>query len=200
MSRLNPRGYRKPATGIPASDLAASVATSLGGIGAADAGYVAWTMDPLYATAAIATATGNLVFGRAKVGVTGALSTVTIVVTTGGSSLTSAWLAVWALDGTLLGVTADQTTAWQSTGTKAVNLATATASQAAGTVVLVGMLSTGTTGPTVRGAATAASVNTGLSAAVGLRSGVLTGQTGIPSPLPLGSTASLTSPVFLAVS
>jgi hypothetical protein len=200
MSRLNPAAwYRKPAAGIPATDLAAAAARPLGVVGPADVGYSGWTIDPLVATTTVAVASGNLVFGRVKLATSGPISSVAVVVTTGGSSLTSSWVAVWALDGTLLGVSADQTTSWQSTGTKTVSLATPTASQSVGATVVAGALAVGTTGPTLRAGTAAASVNLGTTAATALRFGLLTAQASIPSPLPLASTASLTNTVLLAV-
>ena len=65
----------------------------------------------------------------------------------------------------------DQTTAWQSAGTKTVALTTPMAVRPAGTYVIVGVLSVGTTWPTIQVATSAPSINAVLSAAAGFRYG-----------------------------
>lgn len=200
MSRLNPRAwYRKPSGGIPAADLDAVVARTLGVYTAAESGYAGWSIDPGLITTASAVAQGTLFFTRIKLVVAGPISNVLVPITTQGTSLTNSWVAIYAMDGTQLGVSADQTTSWNTNGGKVVSLITPTASQPVGTTVLAAMLSIGTTGPSIRAGAAVASVNQGLSAATVWRWGSLGSQSSMPSPLPLASTASLTTPLFLAV-
>ena len=172
MSRLDPRGwYRKPATGIPGTDLSASAARPLSQYTAADSGFLGWTSDPVYLLSAAVLTAGTLYFARVKLATTGPITSVYVPITTQGSALTSSWAAVYAADGTQLGVSADQGTAWTVIGSKTVPLATATASLAAGTTVLVAVLSIVTTGPALRTGSSAASVNSGLTAAQGFRFG-----------------------------
>lgn len=165
-----------------------------------DYGYVGWTVDPVLAAGTIALGTGNMVLARVKIPKTGTISNVIVTITTGGTSLTAGLASIYDLTGAQLGVSADQATSWQSSGTKTVALTSPTASQLAGTTVLVAVLAVGTTGPTLRAVAAAGSLNQGLSAATGLRMSILSSQTTAPASITLSSASSNTSLPLLFLS
>lgn len=168
-------------------------------ITAEEHGFAGWTVDPVAATTTLTLAAGTLLFARVKLIRSGPVSSVTVPISTAGSGLTGGWVGVYALDGTLLGSSADQSASWGSAGTKTVSLAAPTASIAAGTTILVALLATGTTGPAIRCAVAAPTLNLGLTSAMVYRAGTLTGQAGLPSPLVSTSTTSGTSLALLAV-
>lgn len=158
-----------------------------------DYGYLGWTADPLTGTTTFTLTAGTLYFARVKMTKSSAITNVVLPLSAAGTGLTGGWVAVHAIDGTLLGQSGDQSGSWGSAGTKTVALTTPTAAVPAGTTVLVAMLATGTTGPAIRSAVAAAALNVGIPATSGYRNGTLTGQTAVPSPLPLASTATATS-------
>jgi hypothetical protein len=153
-----------------------------------DYGFTAWTMDPMLGTATGAYTAGTIIFARVKMPKTSAISTVVLPLTTAGTGITNGWVGVYSLAGNQLAVSADQGTAWGTAGTKTIALSAATASQPAGTTVLVAVLALGTTGPSGRFAAAAATQNQNITAAQGYRAGSWAGQTTLPATLTLGST------------
>lgn len=166
----------------------------------ADHGATGWSVDPARATTTLTTVAGTLYLALVPVIVTGPISTVQVTLSTQGAGLTGAWVAVYSTTGTLLGVSADQSSGWSgSAGDKAVTLTSPTASIPAGTRVLVGFLTTGGTPPVVRAVAAAASLNTRLSGTSPRRLSTLAGLTAVPSPVDLSATASATTMPVLIV-
>lgn len=120
------------------------------GIVASDTGFKGWSFDGLFATSNTALTTGTIYVATMRLDVTGALSQVLLPLATAGSGLTGGFVGIYNTSGTQLAVSADQGAAWNTAGDKTVNMAAATASLAAGTLVRVAILAIGTTGPGVR--------------------------------------------------
>jgi hypothetical protein len=167
--------------------------------GASDYSWVGWAFDPILGVSTAAPGTGLFVYMRVKVQTTSVITNVLAAVTTGAGSLTGAWAGVYSMAGTLLGTTADQSSSWSSTGLKTMALTTPTASQTAGTTVLVALLAVGG-GPTFRAASVASVLNGNLTASDGFRYGGLASQTVLPSPLTLSGTSAFTGMPFVAIS
>lgn len=163
---------------------------------AEDYGYVAWSVDPAGAASTLPLAAGTLYTARSKVAKTGAIASVVVPITTGAAGVTSAWVAVFAVDGTLLGVSADTGASWVAAGTKTVALTAPTEVLPAGTPVYLAVLAIGGS-PIVRSMTAAPTVNQNLSAATGHRFGLVAGQAAMPSPLVMAGMSSSSSPLLL---
>lgn len=188
----------KPALGAGAAGTAAGAARSdhvhaaSSQLGPADCGYIGWTADPQVSTSTMAVAAAQLTAGLVKATKTGPISNVIIPISTGHASVTGGFVAIYALDGTLLGQSADQGTSWVTAGTKTVALTAPTASIPAGTLVYAALLPIGGA-PTIRAQATAPSVNFGA-----VRFCYISALSAIPSPL--GAATASTVPFLLIVS
>jgi hypothetical protein len=98
-----------------------------GSIGPADYGLIAWSIDPASATAASAFVSGAGKTALLYVPYATPITNILLEITTAGTSLTAgqSFAALYNADGTtLLGQTVDQSTAFASTGTKTMPLAT----------------------------------------------------------------------------
>ncbi len=137
------------------------------------------------------------------------ITNVLAYVNTGGSTLTTAqnFSAVFNSAGTRLGLSADQTTPWATSGVKTMAL-TVDGGQSltvggAGQWVYAALLSNGTTPPVFAGPVStiaAAAYNMGLVAADGFRCGsILTGQTTMPSSITIASVTAAVPRAFIAV-
>lgn len=120
-----------------------------------DLSYLGWTQDPCTATSTFALSTaGRLQLMRLKRVKAGSVTRIVLMVTAGGVTLTAGqcFASLYTASGALAGVTADQSTSWQSAGLKTMNLATPYAN-ATTSDLYVGIWYNGTTGPTLaRGA------------------------------------------------
>jgi hypothetical protein len=130
---------------------------------------VAWTCsDPSEIQGSNAPAAGVLTLAEFFVrGGAPTISTIAVYVGTAGSSLTSSenFAGIYNSSGTLKGSTADQTTAWGTTGLKSMALTSAFTSIPAGRYYLA-ILSNGTTPPAFRAPAAVPNLaNAGLSGA-----------------------------------
>lgn len=147
---------------------------------ASDQGFHDWSHAPEASNStSIPTAgTLQLVRLRARRGVT--VSSVCVYVTVAGATLTAGgnFAGLYDSTGTRLGVTADQATAWASTGLK--SMALTTPAVVADDHCYVGLFWTGTTGPSLA-RATATVSNANLSAP-SLR--YATANTGLTTALP----------------
>ncbi len=166
---------------------------------AVDQGLLAWSMDPAYMAGGSTPQSGSGVLQLARMHLATA-STVTNVilhVLTAGTGLTSGqcFAGLWTAAGAKIDVTADQSTAWASTGNKIMPLAAGTYAAAAGDYYVGWWSNTGTTNPAfLRQGATTATIggqngpnyrfgtaNTGLTDAasapstLGTQSGVIVG-------------------------
>ncbi len=133
---------------------------------AADHGYAAWTTDPLSASVATPILTNGLMYvARLKLAAAATVSTVSVYVTTGGTTLTSGQsrLALFDASRVLLATSADQSAAWATAGLKA---AAVTPQALPAGYCFVGLWANGVALPTLAcGTSLAAGlVNAGLSA------------------------------------
>jgi hypothetical protein len=161
-----------------------------------DHGLISWDFDPTYGTSTYTLATaGTLYAAQVKVN-PGVITNVVYEVTTAGGTLTSGQcFAGIYQNGNLLGSSADQATAWASTGLKTTALASPVTVQQG--VIYVTFSFNGTTGPTL--AAASARGNRGLA---GTASRYATGATGATTALPaaFGTVAALAASPWVAVS
>lgn len=117
-------------------------------------GFKAWSFDPIYATLNVALPAGQIVFARVPIPETITLANLHVYVDVAGATLTAgqSFGLVYSKTGTLLGRTADQASAWVSTGEKTMAL-TAEAGQSLAITgsptqwVLAAAYSVGTTRP-----------------------------------------------------
>jgi hypothetical protein len=158
-------------------------------VAARDSGLLGWTLDPATAVGSLQTSAGVLHLIEIRLR-TGTVNTLYVRVGTAGATLTASqnFLALFDSTGARVGLTADQSTAWTTTGTKSAALTTPYA--ATGGVFYVAILSNGTTQPTFIASSSLGQPN--FTRAAPFRAGtLLTGQTSIPSSVTLGSSAAL---------
>lgn len=172
--------------------------TSAAGSLATDHGFVGWTLDPIQCTSTTAFAAGTLYAARLRVA-SDTITNIIVPIITAGTGLTSSWAAVYKLDGTLLGATTDQGASWNTSGQKTIPLTAPVTGLSPGGLVLLSILSVGTTGPTLRCNVASVAINFNIPAASGYRSGSLAGQVGMPSPLAVGTMTSAQQMPLLAV-
>jgi Polysaccharide deacetylase len=149
---------------------------------AADYGFITMTMDPAICSNTVNPTAGTLGVARVHVPVAVTVTNVLLYVSTAGSGLTSGQnlAGLYNSSGTLLSGTADQTSAWASTGLKTIAL-TSSQAVAAGDYY-IGFFANGTTPPLfARAAASGSVVNVGLSVA---NSRFATGVTGNTTTMP----------------
>jgi parallel beta-helix repeat protein len=157
-------------------------------------GLVEWNYDPIAAVAStansttLASGTVQLVKITAQTG--GTVNNIIVNCLALGSTLTSGqnFAAIFDSSGNRLGITADQTTAWGSTGLKTMAL-TAGVTLTAGADYYIAFLSVGTTPPKFAqtGVGSFLEVNVGLGSTVLRFCTNVTGQTAMPSSLTLSS-------------
>lgn len=167
-----------------------------GGWVPADNGLLACDADPLISTSSYTLATAGVVYLRKiKMAVTSVVSNVLLNVNTAGAGLANSYVGLYDASGNQLGVSADQSTSFQATGTKTIALTTPTASIAAGTWVYVAILvGTATTLPNFRAFAQAVHLF-GITSVANYRwvwSG--TGQSALPSSFTPSAVSSVTGP------
>lgn len=112
-------------------------------------GFLAWTDTPAaVAGTPIAATSGFAILSKIWVPSAVTVNTVTVVIGTAGAGLTAGqnFAGLYSSAGTQLGVTADQTVAFGSTGAKAMAL-TAPVALTAGTFIWAAVLAKGTTVP-----------------------------------------------------
>lgn len=190
-------------TSTTPNNLAAGTLIAPGGAAApSDHGLTAWTYDPALAVSATTPTSGVLNLTRVHVRETRTISNILVGVGTAGTALTSGQnlLGLYTSAGTLVGQTADQTTAWGSASTKTAALTAPYIAQPG--FYWVGILSVAstTTASFARaggGGATAVS-SAGLAATAARFGSYLTGQTALPASLTLASIAQVTNGTFWA--
>ncbi|MEU8334806.1 hypothetical protein [Micromonospora tulbaghiae] len=134
----------------------------------ADRGYLAWTQPP-YALSAgsVPTTAGTLYLRRLRRVPAGQATSIITHVVTAGTTLTTGqcFAALFTAAGALVAQTADQSTAWASTGLKTMTLAGGPYPLTAGDYY-VGIWFNGTTGPSIIRSASISTVltNAGLTA------------------------------------
>lgn len=147
-----------------------------------DQNFFTWTQDPATCTAGqLVPAAGTANFARLHLPEAKTVSNLTMFVSTAGSGLTTGqnFAALFNSSKVLLSTTADQSTAWASTGTKTMALS-ASQTCAAGDYFLV-FFSNGTTLPTFLRGVSQSAVNAGLTSSTS-RYG--TADTGLTTTMP----------------
>lgn len=161
-----------------------------------DQGFFGWTSDPILAGSTGSSLTAGTVFMNAvpvRKNVT--LNTISVQIITAGATLTASqnFAGVYNAAGTLVAVTADQSSNWTSTGYKAMNVTTPVALTPG--IYYVALLANGTTPPQMaRGnVVSGAWYNANLSNAT-LRTSTggtgLTGLTSLPSTVTMSNRGS----------
>ncbi|HEY5667692.1 MAG TPA: glycosyl hydrolase family 28-related protein [Candidatus Saccharimonadales bacterium] len=154
-----------------------------------DHSLLAWAYDPALANSGSQVGSGTLAVVKVPVSQATTISNIVLYVTTAGSGLTTGqcFAGLYNSAGTLLSSTADQSTAWQSTGSKAMALAVPQAVSA--DFVYVCFYATGTTMPTFARSTGNAIDNVNLSAS---QSRFASANTGLTTQLP-GTLGALTA-------
>ena len=168
---------------LPADVATKSYSDTKVGWGAADVGFIAWNYDPVAVFSNSIPAAGALQMCRIKIPKAVTITNLYLSVVTAGATLTSGqnFAALFDVNRNRLGVTADQTTAWASTGLKTMALTTPQA-VAAGEY-FVGFYANGTTRPAFARANAADVVNGILSLANARWAASSTGlTTAMPNP------------------
>lgn len=168
---------------------------------AEDHGLIAWSYDcGLAGASSILTAAGTIHTVKLKLRKPASITNILIHVATAGSGLTaSQCLAAVFQNGARLGVTADQSGVWNSTGVKTMAISGGPVAADAGEVV-VGFYANGTTLPTfTRSASSATLVNAGLAAASSRYGTADTGRT-TSMPTTLGTIAAAAASYWVALS
>lgn len=166
-------------------------------------GFLAMNYDPALGAAGTTVAAGVVNMIRFDLMRAATLSTVTVGVTTAGTTLTAGqnFAGIYDSAGTLVAVSADQTVAWGTTGEK--NIAMAVPYAAAAGAYYAALLSNGTTPPNFLRSATGAAgviINHGQSMATARFTTVLAGQTVLPASITMASRTLSTAAFFVGVS
>lgn len=168
----------------------------------ADQNLLAWSFDPALAVSSTGPVSGVLALTRVVLREAVTVTNVLVGVATAGVGLTAAQnvLGLYTAAGVLVGQTADQTTAWGTTGVKTAAV-TAPYAAAPG-VYWVGILSVATTSTPAFARAGAGAVtgisSAGLAATASRFASYGTTLTALPTPLTLGSIATATNGTFWA--
>lgn len=152
-----------------------------------------WSFRPEAISTGTAATAGTVQLIRVKVhsGVT--LSTITLSFTTGGSGLTNCYAGIYSSAGALLGVSAERSANWASSGLKT---ATFTPVVVSDDYVWVALLNNGTTGPAYSRGANNGAVNAGLTTPR-----FASADTGVTTlPATLGTITATTTAYWVAVS
>lgn len=201
--------YTKPGGGIPLSDLTTSLQNSINSIGymtapvplPSDIGYLCESFDCLMANTAVTLVSGTIQLVRIDIRNPQTITNIIASVSTAGSSLTSGqnFAGLYNSSGSRVGVTADQTTTWGSTGVKTMAL-TAPYAAAAG-IYYVALLSNGTTPPLFDSKSNqgAALIN-GAATAATSRFATNTSGTSLPTSLTLSSNVASNKALWVALS
>lgn len=170
---------------------------------ASDAGYIAWAYDPSMASTNTTLASDGVVYTvRLKLRNAALITNVVMIVTGAGVGLTANQCLAGiynGVGGTLLGTTADQSTAWLTQGEKTMAIAGGPVVAPAGDLVVAFFTNGGTKPGFSRVTNTASQINAGLSAA---NSRFGTADTGRTTSLPatLGTISALGVNYWCAVS
>ncbi|MCG7203958.1 hypothetical protein [Streptomyces arenae] len=170
-----------------------------------DHGFTAWTFDPGVSSSSGTTLSAGYIY---MLGIllrqATTISKLNIYIGTAGATLTSGQClaGLYNASGTRVGITADMSTTWNSTGHKAMNL-TSSYAAAAGRFY-VALLFNGTTSPTVACGSTQGATftpgNSGLSAGSYRWCRSASGQTALPSSVTLSGYTADANNIWAAVS
>lgn len=174
------------------------------GFRAADHGFLAWAYDPLVAgTSTALSAAGVMHLIEVKLAAAATVSSIMVEQTAAASGLTNCYAALYNGSGTRVGLTANQATAWQTSGFKDMALATAY-SAGAGTYYIGLLVGAQSTAPTFRRASASTTVNANLTAAGGYRfctsgSGLTTPPTSVTLSSTIGDTSAAATGYWAAL-
>lgn len=188
-------------TALTAADVGADPAGTAAGLvpaTAASHGYTAWTQDPATVTSSTVITAGLVYLCKMYLPATTIIDTVTFHVFTAGVTLANTFCALFNASGTRLGVTADRSTDFQSTGTKAMPLTTSP-TVPAGYVYAALLVGSAGTAPAVSRSAFSSIINTGLSAPNYRWCTSGTGLTAIPSTVDLTAATLSTLGLWAAI-
>ncbi|MGZ4519169.1 MAG: hypothetical protein ACXVGA_00970 [Mycobacteriaceae bacterium] len=168
-----------------------------------DHGLVAWSYDPIISASSAVSTGGTAVVCRVHVPVGSTITKALLYISAAGATLTSGQCFINLYDPTkaLIGTSADQSAAWQSTGLKTITLTEKTTGSmtnlAAGDYYVM-WWANGTTIPAWRGAATVPIINANLSAT---NSRFATADTGLTTTAPttLGTFAAASTAYWCAL-
>jgi hypothetical protein len=166
-----------------------------------DHGLTTWTQDPATCAAGqLLPAAGTVHFARIHLPVAASITNILMFVSTAGSGLTSGqcFAGLYTAAGSLIASTADQATAWASTGTKTMALAGGAQALAAGDY-LIGFFANGSTLPSFLRGVSQSAVNAGLSASTSRYGTAATGQT-TSMPSSIGTLAGASNAWWCALS
>jgi hypothetical protein len=170
------------------------IAQRNGAIGPADHGLLAWSFDPIFVSSGAALTSGATRVTLLHLPRPATVTNIHAVVSGAGSGLTAgqSFAALYGVNNTLLGITADQSVAWTSTGEKVMPLTTPYVASSAGLMKVV-LWSVGSSPPSfVRELGNALTANFGMSAPPYRAATADTGLT-TTAPDPLGTqTATVT--------
>lgn len=147
-----------------------------------DYGWEGWTIPPAVATSSSNLVNGVIHLAKIKFPKTETINTIPLQIATAGAGLSNCYVALFNAAGTRLGVSADQSAAWQSGGSKQVAL-TAGAAVTKGYGYVALLQGGSTTAAAVSRGSTSGAVNNGLSAPNLMVTSFGTGQTSIPSSI-----------------
>lgn len=172
---------------------------------ASDHGLMAWTYDPVAGPNTSVLTSGTVYMAKLKVTVADTTENVYYQVTTAGGTLTAGqnFVALYNQAGTRVALSADQTTAWGTSGFKTTPW-TAPAALTVGNYYLA-FLTNGTTGITIaRGSAHSSEMLSPLQSAANLRwsSGGtgLTGLTALPTSITMANRGTGATSIWAAIS
>ena len=159
-----------------------------------------WSYDPVMQVASTVPAAGVLYLIKIPVYIAGPIASILVEVVTVGSGLTANqnFAGLYSPGGTLIGKTADQSSAWTSAGLRRMTLSGGLSYASQGWAYVV-LLANGKTRPafgraTAQGAST---VNAGLSVSAARYATNSTGKTSLPASIPMTSNV-LSSTAFWA--
>jgi hypothetical protein len=193
LNRLYTRAEARREIGAPAVNAAATAGD------AEIAGLLGWAYDPVSCNGGAASAPGVLTGTRIHLLKDGTVTNLVLIVSAGGSALTTGqcFAALYSTAGAVLGVTASQSAAWASAGSKSMALAGGPVALTAG-FYDVAWWSVGSASPQMLRSANTASINLNL-AAGDLR--FWTANTGLTSTAPArGAKIASTSAFWAGVS
>jgi hypothetical protein len=165
-----------------------------------------WTIDPALVSGLIGPNAGQVTLIKMAWPKTATITNILMDIATAGVGLVGCFAGIYDSTGALLGTTADQSTAWTTTGVKTMALTSpASVPGGANTYIYVALL-VGTGSTTFANmyrrvaSSTAAVLNLGLTAATARSATSGTGQTTLPSSITMASNTLGTSMIPIAVS
>lgn len=179
-------------------DTSAITGADLGLDPAADQGFLAWTYDIAASSGATAPTAGSVYLCRLRIPTAASVTALAMSVSASGVGLSNTFVGLFNSAGGRVGVSADQSTTFQSTGVKIVSLA-APATVTAGLYYVGILVGAGTTIPTFLRGISSASVNANLGAPNFRYATSGTGLTAMPASIDLAASTAAATALWTAV-